>query len=159
MTAKAISEFICKGVRFPNGTALRAVHKGVTHNGTVKDGAFRVAKTRFATPSAAAKSITGVATDGWKFWECCFPGEQEWRLIKALRGKSDPGYEVELVLGGRNTGMSMPKNRGIWSFQVAKDGEVIGSLAIGKGSISWRPFNGRPKTYTWQDFASRMVSR
>ena len=78
-------DWICKGVRFPVGTEFRANYKGQTYDAKVEEGALVVNGTRTDSPSDAAKVITGTSVNGWMFWECRFPGETGWRLIKGLR--------------------------------------------------------------------------
>lgn len=57
---------------FPDGTVLRAVHKGEPHTLTVLRGGGRPCYehdgTTYRSPSAAAKAITGTSVNGWKFW-------------------------------------------------------------------------------------------
>ena len=67
-------ERISKGVRFPQGTQFRASYKGQTHLAEVENGALQLNGKRYASPSAAAMSITRVPANGWTFWECRIPG-------------------------------------------------------------------------------------
>jgi hypothetical protein len=78
-------EWVSKGVRFPSGTEFRATYKGETYHGKVEAGALLVNGKRFDSPSAAAVSITENPVNGWTFWECRFPGQSRWRMIKAFR--------------------------------------------------------------------------
>src|SRR5712672_2662489 len=56
--------WVCKGVRFPVGTELRAHYKGKTHAGTVDKDGIVVSGTRSASPSDAARVITGTSVNG-----------------------------------------------------------------------------------------------
>lgn len=75
----------CKGVVFPEETQFRANYKGNNYYGVVQHGTLVVNGNRFNSPSAAAVSITNNSVNGWIFWECKFPGEEKWRIIKSLR--------------------------------------------------------------------------
>ena len=79
--------WITKGVRFPLGTEFRAQYKGQTILGKVENGALVIGGRRFDSPSAAAVFITKNPVNGWRFWECRFPGQATWRLIGGLRKK------------------------------------------------------------------------
>lgn len=83
--APAEGDWVMKGVRFPAGTEFRAHYKGHTYLGRVENGALVLSGNRFATPSAAAVSITGNPVNGWTFWECRLPGQAGWQMIKSLR--------------------------------------------------------------------------
>lgn len=80
-------DWIVKGIRFPVGTEFRASYKGQSWLGRVERGALVVNGRRFDTPSAAAVFITKSPSNGWTFWECRFPGQASWQLIKGLRRK------------------------------------------------------------------------
>jgi hypothetical protein len=72
--------------------------------------------------------------------------------------RREPGYDVELLLGLNKTGMLLPKNTGNWfSFRIFDEGEEIGTVTAGCGSIRWRP-HGHKKFMTrgWRQFAQRM---
>jgi hypothetical protein len=76
----------------------------------------------------------------------------------------DPRYAVELVLGRRQTGMKLPKNTGSWiSYRIFADGEEIGTVEIGRGSIFWKPYRnkryGHSYRRSWRAFAERMERR
>ncbi|WP_198021887.1 DUF2924 domain-containing protein [Algiphilus aromaticivorans] len=77
--------WIAKGVRFPKGTEFRSSYKGIVHTGHVEDGGLIVNGKRYTSPSSAAVAITGSAVNGWRFWECRFPGKVGWQSIEALR--------------------------------------------------------------------------
>jgi hypothetical protein len=79
-------EWIAKGIRFPVGTDFRANYKGKIYTARVEGGALVLSNgQRFDSPSAAAVSITGSAVNGWRFWECRFPGRSSWQVIESLR--------------------------------------------------------------------------
>ena len=79
------NDWVVKNVRFPEGTEFRATYKGRSHLGIVRSGELVVNGQSFNSPSAAAISITENSVNGWKFWECKFPGKSSWRLIETLR--------------------------------------------------------------------------
>lgn len=88
-TAKgAITDWFYKGIRFPAGTSLRAKYKGQVHAARVDRGGIVVGGKRFATPSDAARAVTGTNVNGWRFWQCRLPGEAGWRRLDALRQDS-----------------------------------------------------------------------
>jgi hypothetical protein len=74
-----------KGVVFPHGTEFRSSHKGQMHFGRVDNGSLVINDKKFYSPSGAAKGVTGTSVDGWYFWECKFPGKQNWQIIDTLR--------------------------------------------------------------------------
>jgi hypothetical protein len=84
-SSPAPNDWISKGVRFPVGTEFRAQYKGRVYHGSVEAGALVVDGKRYSSPSPAAGEITGNSVNGWTFWECRFPGEVSWRMIKSLR--------------------------------------------------------------------------
>jgi len=77
--------WITKGILIPHGTEFRAFHKGEKYSAEVNNGALVFNEKRFHSPSAAAIEITKNSINGWKFWECKFPGEMEWKGIDGLR--------------------------------------------------------------------------
>jgi hypothetical protein len=83
--ATSAGAWTTKGVTFPEGTEFRANYKGRTISGRVESGFLVVNGKRFASPSAAAVSITGNMVNGWIFWECRLPGKVSWQIIKSLR--------------------------------------------------------------------------
>ncbi len=75
--------------------------------------------------------------------------------------KIEPKYEVELLLGSKRTEMYLPKNTGNWfSYRIFEDGEEIGTVEIGRGSIFWKPYRnkrgGGASRRSWREFAARM---
>lgn len=83
----AEGDWTSKGVRFPAGTVLRAEYKGKQYAATVEGGGLTLNGKRFSSPSAAAMAITKSPVNGWVFWECRFPGQSNWQLIKTLRAQ------------------------------------------------------------------------
>ena len=83
--ATQAGDWVCKGVRFPAGTEFRGSYKGAIHYGKVEAGQLFVDGRPATSPSAAACLITRTGVNGWTFWECRFPGESRWRLLKSLR--------------------------------------------------------------------------
>lgn len=77
-----------KGVRFPEGTEFRATYQGTLHYGRVRKGRFEVNGRVAASPSDGARLITENSVNGWTFWECRFPGQVQWRMLKSLRQPS-----------------------------------------------------------------------
>ncbi|MDR4514574.1 DUF2924 domain-containing protein [Nitrosomonas sp.] len=84
-TEPSPSDWAVKGIRFPAGTEFRANYKGQIRTGRVEGGALTVNGKRYDSPSAAAVAITGSSVNGWRFWECRFPGKSTWQLIVSLR--------------------------------------------------------------------------
>ena len=78
-------DWVAKGVRFPVSTEFRASYKGQVHTGRVEGGALSANGRRYDSPSAAAVAVTGNPVNGWRFWECRFPGKSSWQLIESLR--------------------------------------------------------------------------
>ena len=70
------------------GTELRARHKGAWHQARIVDGGLQMRGRRFSSPSEAASAVTGTNVNGWRFWQCRFPGEVEWRPLELLRRDS-----------------------------------------------------------------------
>ena len=85
--AQSGKPWVVKGVEFPSGTEFRASHKGQMYYAKVEDGSLILNGKKFPSPSAAAVSITGNPVNGWVFWECKLPGEQNWQSINILREK------------------------------------------------------------------------
>lgn len=77
--------WIYKGVRFPEGTEFRATYQGALHRALVRNSQLEVNGQTSASPSDAARLITGTSVNGWTFWECRFPGQAQWRILKSLR--------------------------------------------------------------------------
>lgn len=84
-TGKAPGTWLCKGVSFPIGTEFRVRYKGEMHYGEVEKNGLVVNGTPASSPSDAAHLITGNNVNGWRFWECKFPGHSKWVRIDGLR--------------------------------------------------------------------------
>jgi hypothetical protein len=80
-----IDVWVVKGVSFPAGTEFRANYKGQTFTARVEGGNLILKGVKFSSPSAAAISITKTSVNGWRFWECRFPGKSAWQLMESLR--------------------------------------------------------------------------
>ena len=78
-------DWVTKDVRFPRGTEFRAKYKGSMHHAKVDDGYLVLNDQKYSSPSSAAGAITNTFVNGWVFWECRFPGDTHWRIIKTLR--------------------------------------------------------------------------
>ena len=76
-----------KGVTFPPDTEFRGRYQGKTYYGVVKDGSLTIDDQQFTSPSAAAIYITDNSVNGWTFWQCKFPGQSSWEVIKSIREK------------------------------------------------------------------------
>lgn len=85
VSAGSSDAWICKGVRFPVGAEFRAHYKGKLYSGKVDKEGILIDGARSSSPSDAARLITHNNVNGWTFWECRFPGESRWRLLKSLR--------------------------------------------------------------------------
>ena len=85
ISGPAQGDWVAKGIRFPSGTEFRANYKGKTYLGRVEGAALLLNGKRFDSPSAAAVSITHNPVNGWHFWQCRFPGQASWQMIKMLR--------------------------------------------------------------------------
>jgi len=83
-----VNDWFYKGIQFPAGTSLRAKYKGQVHVARIDRGGIVVGGKRFATPSDAARAVTGTNVNGWRFWQCRLPGEAGWRRLDALRQDS-----------------------------------------------------------------------
>lgn len=84
-------DWIIKGIRLSAGTELRASYKGLTYLARVENGALMLEGTAFSSPSAAAVSITGRPTNGWRFWHSRVPGQSRWTLLETLRSDRNQG--------------------------------------------------------------------
>jgi len=64
---------------------IRLLHKGQTHVASVhRDGTIHYQGRVFASPSGAARAITGVAANGWRVWQYQRSGA-EWVPLRTLR--------------------------------------------------------------------------
>jgi len=80
--------FIANGVEFPHGTEFQMRYKGRLHAARVSDG-YLVCNGKVHTAvSAPACEITQTRINGWKYWECRFPGHTDWQSIDTLRHRA-----------------------------------------------------------------------
>jgi hypothetical protein len=78
---------IFKGVRFPEGTQFRAVYKGKTYTGEIKNAQWQDSEGKlYTSPSSAAFAITQSGINGWWFWEAKRPSDPAWIRLGELRG-------------------------------------------------------------------------
>ncbi|MGB7912029.1 MAG: hypothetical protein WCF59_07365 [Desulfobaccales bacterium] len=77
--------WVVRGVIFPHGTEFRGSFKGQMYFARVDDGFLVFNDKKFSYPSPAAIEVKGYQEDGWRFWECKFPGNQNWQSINPLR--------------------------------------------------------------------------
>ena len=80
--------FIAESVEFPHGTEFRMKHKGQWFTAKVSDGCLVQDGKGFTSVSKPACEITRTSVNGWKFWECRFPGHADWQSIDTLRHRS-----------------------------------------------------------------------
>ena len=74
-----------RGLFLPNGTMLRATHKGATYNAQIVDGKWLNSDgSIYGSPSAAASAITQNNVNGWRFWQAKRPSDSEWRNLDML---------------------------------------------------------------------------
>jgi len=74
-----------KGVFLPEGTELRASHRGRHYEAVVRSGSIIYDGQSYRTPSAAGTAVTGTSVNGWIFWSCRKPGQRGWVLLTSLR--------------------------------------------------------------------------
>lgn len=77
--------FVSKGVVFPHGTKFRANYKGQIYKAEVDNGAIVYNNQRYTSPSSAAIAVTNTSVNGWLFWECKRPLEDNWTNIDQIR--------------------------------------------------------------------------
>jgi predicted CopG family antitoxin len=77
--------FAARGLMLPNGTQLRATHKGSSYQATILDGKWIGEDGQSHTsPSSAASAITGNNVNGWRFWQAKRPSDIDWRNLDML---------------------------------------------------------------------------
>lgn len=77
--------FQTRGLFLPNGTMLRATHKGQSYAAKIAEGVWVDSDGKAHTsPSAAASAITGNNVNGWRFWQAKRPSDAEWRNLDSL---------------------------------------------------------------------------
>lgn len=76
-----------KDVFLPDGTELRATHKGKTYFAKISGSEWVDLETGESrtSPSKAAYFITGNSVNGWLFWLVRRPKDREWNSLSALR--------------------------------------------------------------------------
>ena len=79
--------FIAEGVEFPHGTDFRMKHKGQWFMARVSDGSLVQNGKGFSSVSKPACEITHTSVNGWKYWECRFPGHSDWQSIDTFRNR------------------------------------------------------------------------
>ncbi|NQU11203.1 hypothetical protein HQ590_10460 [bacterium] len=77
--------FTCDGIQFPNGTEFRMKHKQVWHPGRIEGGNLVVNGKDYSSVSRPACEVTSTSVNGWRCWECRFPGEEQWQQIDTVR--------------------------------------------------------------------------
>jgi hypothetical protein len=80
--------FIAEGVEFPHGTEFRMRHKGQWFTAKVSDGTLLQNGKGFSSVSKPACEVTHTSVNGWKYWECRFPGHSDWQSIDTLRHRA-----------------------------------------------------------------------
>jgi hypothetical protein len=80
--------FIAEGVEFPHGTEFRMKHKGQWFTAKVSDGCLVQNGKGFSSVSKPACEVTQTSVNGWKYWECRFPGHADWQSIDSLRHRA-----------------------------------------------------------------------
>lgn len=80
--------FIAEGVEFPHGTEFRMRHKGRWFTAKVSDGSLVQNGKGYPSVSKPACEITSTSVNGWKYWECRFPGHSDWQSIDTLRHRA-----------------------------------------------------------------------
>lgn len=83
--AAASGGWTWKGVTLPNGTELRANHKGQVYTATIEGGRWMQNDEAFSSPSAAGWVITQTGLNGWTFWSAKRPGDTGWSVLNHLR--------------------------------------------------------------------------
>jgi hypothetical protein len=77
--------FALRGLVLPNGTLLRATHKGSAYHAQIVDGEWvNDDGQSYTSPSSAASAITGNNVNGWRFWQAKRPSDTDWRNLDML---------------------------------------------------------------------------
>lgn len=77
--------WVCDGIGFPDQTNFRVTYKGKTYTAVIENGKLMVEGKAATSFSHAATMITNNNVNGWRFWECLFPGETTWRSLEYVR--------------------------------------------------------------------------
>jgi hypothetical protein len=80
-----------KEVFLPDGTALRATHKGKTYFAKISGSEWidEASGEKRSSPSQAAYFITNNHVNGWLFWLVRRPEDSVWHSLNALRSRND----------------------------------------------------------------------
>lgn len=83
-TARATGSLVLAGL-LDRRLHLRADYEGVRYRASLlKNGRVSYSKTKYASPSAAAKAIVGRAVNGWRFWKYRRP-RKGWVELREFR--------------------------------------------------------------------------
>ena len=74
-----------EGVTFPEGTVFMTWYKDRPYWARIDGGMIEIMGERFTSVSAAAGKVTRRPTNGWDFWQCRFPGKNEFVKLSSLR--------------------------------------------------------------------------
>jgi hypothetical protein len=80
-----------KDVFLPDGTVLRATHKGKTYFAKISGSEWidGITGEKRSSPSQAAYFITNNHVNGWLFWLVKRPKDTVWHSLNALRSRND----------------------------------------------------------------------
>lgn len=76
-----------KGLTLPNGTELRATHKGKVRTAKIENDSWEQEGQVYTSPTAAAFAITNYGINGWWFWQVKRPSDPTWVQLGSLRPK------------------------------------------------------------------------
>ncbi len=78
-----------KNVFLPDGTEMRATHKGKTYFAKISGSEWidQTTGEKRSSPSQAAYFITNNHVNGWLFWLVRRPGDEVWHSLNALRAR------------------------------------------------------------------------
>ena len=79
---------IANGVEFPHDTEFHMRYKGRLYDARVCDGYLVYKGKLYSAVSAPACEIARTSVNGWKYWECRFPGHTDWQSIDTLRHRA-----------------------------------------------------------------------
>lgn len=72
----------------------------------------------------------------------------------ARRQTREREHEVDVAIAQK---LSLAKEGYSITFTVRSRGEIVGTLNVGRGSLSWRGLNGKKRrTLRWRQFAALM---
>lgn len=85
---RSFGQFYSRGLTLPDGTKLRARYKGREYHAKIFGSAWiDESGQEHASPSAAARAITGNNVNGLRFWECYRPNDTFWRKLDSVTGE------------------------------------------------------------------------